>query len=97
MSFADRAFTTEAPTPCNPPDAPYAPPPNFPPACSSVRTTSRAETFLPEWISTGIPRPLSDISTDPSRLRRTSKRVANPAAASSTALSTNSHTRCMSP
>ena len=96
-SFDDKALTTDAPTPCNPPDAPYAPPPNFPPAWSSVRTTSKAETFLPECISTGIPRPLSDISTDPSRCSRTSRRLAKPAAASSTALSINSQTKCMRP
>lgn len=29
-SRAESAFTTEAPTPCRPPDAAYEPPPNFP-------------------------------------------------------------------
>ncbi len=33
---AERALTTEAPTPCRPPVAAYEPPPNFPPACSLV-------------------------------------------------------------
>src|SRR3989344_6586266 len=28
----ERAFTTDAPTPCSPPDTLYADPPNFPPA-----------------------------------------------------------------
>ena len=33
---SDKAFTTEAPTPCNPPETLYPPPPNFPPACKTV-------------------------------------------------------------
>ena len=38
----ERAFTTEAPTPCRPPDTLYPPPPNLPPACRRVNTTSTA-------------------------------------------------------
>ncbi len=37
---ADSALTTESPTPCRPPVATYEPPPNLPPACSLVATTS---------------------------------------------------------
>ena len=36
----ESALTTEAPTPCRPPVATYEPPPNLPPACSLVKTTS---------------------------------------------------------
>jgi hypothetical protein len=72
----DNAFTTDAPTPCSPPDAPYAPPPNLPPACSSVSTTSSADTFFLAWRSTGMPRPLSMTSTDRSRWKMTSMRFA---------------------
>ena len=32
----DKALTTDAPTPCNPPDTLYPPPPNLPPACNTV-------------------------------------------------------------
>ena len=39
-SRADSALTTEAPTPCRPPVATYDEPPNLPPACSLVKTTS---------------------------------------------------------
>ncbi len=31
-SHSDKALTTDAPTPCNPPDTLYPPPPNLPPA-----------------------------------------------------------------
>ena len=36
----ESALTTERPTPCRPPVATYDPPPNLPPACSRVQTTS---------------------------------------------------------
>ena len=41
-SQLERAFTTDAPTPCRPPDTLYPPPPNLPPACRIVNTTSTA-------------------------------------------------------
>jgi hypothetical protein len=34
----DKAFTTDAPTPCRPPETLYPPPPNLPPACRIVNT-----------------------------------------------------------
>ena len=37
---AESALTTDEPTPCRPPVATYEPPPNLPPACSLVKTTS---------------------------------------------------------
>ena len=65
----DRALTTDTPTPCKPPDTLYPSPPNFPPACRTVRTTSAA--LLPlcspdGYGSTGIPRPLSSTRHPPS-------------------------------
>ena len=41
-SFSERAFTTETPTPCRPPEIRYPSPPNLPPAFRVVRTTSTA-------------------------------------------------------
>ena len=67
----ERAFTTEIPTPCKPPDTEYPPSPNFPPACKTVRTTSSAGFFSTGWISTGIPRPLSTTWRDPSGIKVT--------------------------
>src|SRR5439155_25651356 len=46
----------------------------------------------PEWISVGIPRPLSVTVTEPSAFRVTVTSVAWPASASSIALSTTSKT-----
>ena len=58
-SHSDKAFTTDAPTPCNPPDTLYPPPPNLPPACKIVKTTSTAGKPALWLIPTGIPLPLS--------------------------------------
>ena len=58
-NHSDKAFTTEAPTPCSPPDTLYPPPPNLPPACKMVNTTSTAGRPALWLIPTGIPRPLS--------------------------------------
>ncbi len=85
------AFTTLTPTPCRPPETLYPPPPNFPPAWSTVMITSRA--LLPvECRSTGMPRPSSTTSSLPSEWIVTSMRVAWLAIASSIELSTTSHT-----
>jgi len=94
---AARAFTTEAPTPCSPPDAVYEPPPNLPPACSRVITSSTPVSLVFGSTSTGMPRPLSRTSADPSGCRTTSIRLQWPASASSTALSKISHRQCMRP
>ena len=51
---------------------------------------SAAETPSPSWMSTGMPRPSSVTVQEPSALRITSTRVAQPARASSMALSTTS-------
>ncbi len=72
---ADRAFTTDAPTPCRPPEAVYEPPPNLPPACSLVMTSSTPESLVFRSLSTGMPRPLSRTSADPSACKITSTRV----------------------
>ena len=58
-SRAESALTTEQPTPCRPPVAAYEPPPNLPPACSLVKTTSTPERPVLGSLSTGTPRPLS--------------------------------------
>ena len=68
----DRALTTEAPTPCRPPVAAYDPPPNLPPACSLVKTTSTPERPVLGSLSTGMPRPSSWTSAEPSGCSRTS-------------------------
>ncbi len=93
----DSALTTEAPTPCRPPVAAYEPPPNLPPACSLVKTTSTPESPVLGSLSTGMPRPLSCTSADPSGCSTTCTRSQKPPSASSTALSMTSHRQCMSP
>ena len=91
------ALTTLAPTPCRPPEAVYEPPPNLPPACSLVITTSTPVSFVRGSTSTGMPRPSSWTSTEPSARRMRSIRVHQPPRASSTELSRISHKQCMSP
>ncbi len=54
--------------------------------------TSAAETPSSLWMSTGMPRPLSETVQEPSALRVTVTRSAWPASASSMALSTTSYT-----
>ncbi len=93
----DSALTTEAPTPCRPPVATYEPPPNLPPACSLVKITSTPGRPVLGSLSTGMPRPSSCTSTEPSSCSVTSMRDAAPARASSTPLSMISHTQCMRP
>jgi hypothetical protein len=66
------ALTTEAPTPCRPPEAVYEPPPNFPPACSLVITSSTPLSLVLRSASTGMPRPLSLTSAEPSACSVTS-------------------------
>ena len=62
----DSALTTEMPTPCRPPDTAYPPPPNLPPACRIVMTTSTVGRPSVGWMATGMPRPLSTTRTPPS-------------------------------
>ena len=62
----DSALTTELPTPCRPPETAYPLPPNLPPACRIVSTTSTVDFFSIGWMSTGMPRPLSTKRTPPS-------------------------------
>ena len=66
ISRVDSALTTDDPTPCRPPDTLYPPPPNLPPACSWVSTSSTALTPSLGWMSVGMPRPLSATRTPPS-------------------------------
>ena len=73
---SESALTTEAPTPCRPPDAAYEPPPNLPPAWSLVKTTSTPDSPVRGSMSTGMPRPVSCTSTLPSACRTMSMRVA---------------------
>ena len=91
------ALTTEAPTPCRPPEAVYEPPPNFPPACSLVITSSTPLSLVLRSTSTGMPRPLSLTSAEPSACSVTSIPVQCPPSASSTALSRISLRQCCSP
>ena len=91
------ALTTEAPTPCRPPEAVYEPPPNFPPACSLVITSSTPLSLVLRSTSTGMPRPLSLTSAEPSACSVISIPVQCPASASSTALSRISARQCCSP
>ena len=94
---ADNALTTDRPTPCRPPVATYEPPPNLPPACSLVATTSTPGSPVLGSLSVGIPRPSSCTSADPSGWRVTCTVCAAPASASSTPLSMISHRHCMRP
>ena len=55
-SRSERALTTEAPTPCRPPEAAYDPEPNLPPAWSLVKTTSTPLSPVFGSMSTGMPR-----------------------------------------
>ena len=92
-----RALTTDAPTPCSPPDAAYDPLPNLPPAWSLVNTTSTPESPVLGSMSTGMPRAVSRTSTLWSSRRITSMSLPCPASASSTELSMISHRQCMRP
>ena len=77
-----------------------SPPPslsNFPPACRTVRTVSRALTPVLGWRPVGMPLPSSLTVQDPSGSRTVSMMVAWPARASSTQLSTTSQTRWCRP
>ncbi len=98
-SHSERAFTTETPTPCNPPETLYGEPsaPNLPPACSFVKTTVSAEVPWSSIWSTGMPEPLSRTVTELSGWSVTSILSLRPARASSTLLSTTSYTRWWSP
>ena len=79
MSIRDEsALTTDRPTPCRPPVATYEPPPNLPPACSLVATTSTPGSPVLGSLSVGMPRPSSWTSTEPSGCRVTSTRCATP-------------------
>ncbi len=60
----ESAFTTEMPTPWRPPETAYPPPPNLPPACRIVMTTSTVDLFSCLLRSTGMPRPLSSTRTE---------------------------------
>src|ERR1700677_2052417 len=96
-SQSESAFTTETPTPCNPPDTLYVSLSNFPPAWSTVITTSAAGFFSVACMSTGMPRPLSITVTLLSSCTDTLISSQKPAMASSTELSTTSHTRWCNP
>mmetsp|Transcript_21966 Transcript_21966/g.54303 ORF Transcript_21966/g.54303 Transcript_21966/m.54303 type:complete len:268 (-) Transcript_21966:13-816(-) len=99
VSEVESALTTETPTPWSPPETLYPPcsAPNFPPAWSTVRTVSSALFCVLATFPTGIPRPLSTTAMRPSLRILISIAEQNPASASSTALSTTSHTRWCSP
>ena len=77
--------------------ATYEPPPNLPPAWSLVKTTSTPESPVLGSLSTGMPRPSSRTSADPSACSVTSTWVQSPPSASSTALSMISHRQWVSP
>ena len=95
---SDNALTTDAPTPCRPPDTLYPlSPPNFPPACNFVYTVSAADIFVFGCISTGIPLPSSSTFIIFPGSIVTCIFLQYPAKASSTALSTISYTKWWSP
>ena len=75
-TFSERALTTDIPTPWRPEETLYPPPPNLPPAWSTVMTTSSAGFFCLGMMSTGIPRPLSETEADRSACRFTTIRSA---------------------
>ena len=89
----DKALTQLTPTPCSPPLTLYEPLSNFPPACSTVITTSRALLCSFLCSSTGIPRPSSCTVHEPSVPIVTSMLWQKPAIASSMELSTVSFIR----
>ena len=89
-NFSESAFTTETPTPCNPPETLYESWSNLPPECNWVIITSAADFFSPLWISTGIPLPSSFTVIVPSWLISISIFWQYPARASSIELSTTS-------
>ncbi len=95
--LVESAFTTDAPTPCKPPEYLYPSPPNLPPAWSVVIMVSSADTFVFWCLSTGIPRPLSATRTRLSGNNATSMSFANPPIASSRELSKISQIRWWSP
>src|ERR1700719_4790060 len=96
-SQSESALTTETSTPCKPPETLYESLSNFPPACSTVITTSAAGFFSVACMSTGMPRPLSITVTLLSSCTVTLISSQYPAMASSTELSTTSQTRWCRP
>ena len=97
LNRVDKAFTQLTPTPWSPPETLYESLSNFPPACSLVSTTSMAGMPILGWISTGIPRPLSETDNDPSSWMVTTMWSQCPARDSSIELSTTSLIRWCNP
>ena len=97
LNQSDKAFTTDTPTPCKPPETLYELASNFPPACSMVIMTSAAERPSSGWISVGTPRPLSVTLIELSVWMTTFISLQYPANASSIALSTTSKTKWCNP
>ncbi len=85
------------PTPCNPPETLYPPPPNFPPAWKIVRNGHQQRDVLSFWISTQEFRPSITTFDGVIGSIKTWMWLANPARASSIELSTISHTRWWRP
>src|ERR1700716_3684976 len=94
LSHSESAFTTDTPTPCNPPETLYEFWSNLPPACNSVITISAAERLRSSssLMSVGMPRPLSTTEMELSVWITTLMSSQWPASASSMALSTTSNT-----
>ena len=90
-SLVDSALLTHTPTPCRPPAMRYTASlsvlRNLPPECSVVKITCTAGTFFFGWMSTGMPRPSSITSADPSSYSVTATFFAKPARPSSAELS----------
>ena len=91
IMWLDSAFTTDAPTPCRPPETLYTSLLNLPPACNTVYTTRAVGIFFVGWMSTGTPRPLSSTTTPPSFNNVKWSSLQNPARCSSIPLSRISH------
>src|SRR5690606_19845940 len=94
---SDSALTTDTPTPCTLPETACDLLSNFPPASSTVGAPSTPGFFIVVCSCTGQPRPASSTRSPPSASHVTSSRVACPATASSTALSTTSQIKWCRP
>ena len=97
VNSLDKAFVTEIPTPCKPPETLYVFLSNLPPACNFVITISTAGLLYLGCKSTGMPLPLSITAIELSLWIVTLILLQNPARASSMLLSTASKTRWCRP
>ena len=79
-----------------PPEEEYAPPPNLPPACSSVSTTSSAETLRFLCLPTGILTVIHDFHR-PITVQDNINLVTKPCSSLINSIVNQLHRRCVSP